>query len=267
LLGLTLERAQRLDEAGVRRLVDAAVKGIAGTELQRLRYEAPGLPGPLTVERVALVDPQLSEGRLIGGTGVMEAASLPLDPAMARQAGVMLPGLPLGERIVLSAVADQRYDAQRRQVALDYSFTLHEALELGVAVTLGDLDTPLHAGMGDADLQAALLGASLVGGRAVLADLGYVPAAVRSAARRQNMPEEAFRAMLVEQVAIALRRLGLTALSVEASEAVSRFLAAPERLSVSLNPAEPVPLLALAIAGEPAQMAELLAPKIAADGE
>jgi len=267
LLALSADEAAGLDEAVALQLVDSVFKGLTGFEMLDLKVDVAGIESAYTLSRLALEDPQLIDGRLVGGTGVLESLSMPVDPQMARQAALFVPGLPLGERISVSGVNEQRYDAQQDRMAFDYRMTVHDMLELAVSAALGDLDAPLHMGMGEADVQAALMGASLVEGRVEVADLGFVGPAVDALAGRQNLTPDAFRTMLVDEIGRGIRRLGLADLAPQATAAVARFLEEPGRIAIGLQPREPVPLLMLAIAGQPKEIAAILQPSIVAEPE
>jgi hypothetical protein len=238
--------------------------GLRGLSLEGLRLETRDLPGPLELARAAFTEPQVVDGRLVGGRGEMRDLVVPLGGELTRPLRFFLPGLPLGERVTVSMTASQRYDSRGAKLTLDQNLEVRDLVDIGYAVALGNVATPPHPGMSEIELQAAMLGAALAEGEVVVRDRGLVRPLLESLAARAGQPVEAYVAGLVDQLRRNLALLEVGAAADEAVGAVQAFLSDPQALRVAVDPDESVPLLLLAAAGTPRDAIALLQPKITA---
>ena len=237
---------------------------LTGFVLEGLRLETPELGGPVELAALRLTDPQIVDGRVVGGFSEMQGLSIPFDPGISAQARRLWSLLELEDRLVISATADQRYDSQAETLSAAHTVTLHDMLELDFAVRLGNLETAPHAGMSEADLQVALLAATLGGAELVLTDLGLLRPAIEVYASQAGLSPEELIGQLVVNGAEAVRAFQIGPAGLEALRAAETFLLEAGSLQVVLAPAEDVPLLMLGIAETPADTLELLNPSFTA---
>lgn len=237
---------------------------LTGFALEGVRLETPNLGSPVEMAALRLSDPQVVDGVVVGGLSELEALSFPFDPGISAQARRLWSLLELEDRLVISATADQRYDAETESLLAANTITLHDMLELEVAFRLGNLDAPIHAGLSEADLQVALLAATLGEAELVLSDLGLLRPAIEVFASESGLSPEELVGQFMISGAEVVRAFQIGPAGLEALRAAETFMLEAGSFQIVLAPAEEVPLLLLGIAETPADTLELLNPSFTA---
>ncbi|WP_421709969.1 hypothetical protein [Algihabitans sp.] len=245
---------------------DAVAQQIAanlmGYAVEEIRFETDRFPGAVELAGFRLTDPQIIDGRVVGGLTEIERFSFPFDPAMSVFANRIWSELELEDRLAISLRGDQRYDPATSSLSTWQDVTLHDMLELRLSGRLGSLAGPLHAGMSQLDLQVALLGATLGEAEVIVTDLGLLRPALEVMAEGQGVTAEQLVGQWIVIGAEAARTFQLGPVALEALEAIEVFLLEAGRLQVALAPVEEVPLLLLGAAGSPAAALDLVNPSI-----
>lgn len=238
------------------------VANLMGYAVEEIRFETDRFPGAVELAGFRLIDPQIIDGRVVGGLSELEGFSFPFDPAMSVFANRIWSQLGLEDRLVISLRGDQRYDPATSSFSTWQDVTLHDMLELRLSGRLGNLAGPLHAGMSELDLQVALLGATLGEAEVIVTDLGLLRPALEVMAEGQGVTAERLVDQWILTGAEAAQAFQLGPIALEALEAFEVFLLEAGRLQVVLAPAEDVPLLLLGAAGSPAAALDLVNPSI-----
>ncbi len=264
LLTLDPARANEMDQDAVVALAGRILGGLGGFAAENLRIEADSLSGAIELAALRFSDPVVYDRHLVGGRSELVDLSLPLEPEIRAEVERRLPGLPLSERLVVSAEGRQSYDAEADRFALDQSIRLHDLAAAQLALDLGNVDPPPHAGLSEADMQVLLLGATLAGAEVALTDLGLLRPALAAYGAQRGMTEAEARRWILGEVARGLRMMRFGPRSDELLSALETFLEDSGELRVSLTPAEHVPLLMLGVVDEPSAAIDLLNPRFAA---
>lgn len=263
LLTLDPVRATEMDQDAVIALAGRILAGLGGLAAEDLRIEADSLSGPIELAALRFSEPLVYEGRLVGGRSELVDLSLPLEPEIRAEVERRLPGLPLSERLVVSAEGRQSYDAEANRFALEQSIRLHDLAAAQLAFHLGNVDQPPHPGLSEADMQVLLLGATLAGAEVALTDLGLLRPALAAYGAERGMTAAEARRWILGEVARGLRMMRFGPRSEELLSALETFLEDSGELRVSLVPAEQVPLLMLGVVEEPSAAIDLLNPRFA----